>query len=97
MALVERDGKVYARKLWIKLGDTEWGNDLMRQVAMEAFASDDSLDAVEVHEHAGWYLTFLRDGTIVGTANDQAQLCDKAIAFLNSIYGYDFGGEIRRS
>jgi hypothetical protein len=25
MALVERDGKVYARKLWIFLGAKEWG------------------------------------------------------------------------
>ena len=96
MALVERDGKVYARKLWIFLGAKEWGNDLMRQVAAEAFAADASLDAVEVHEHGGWYLTFLRDGTIVGTANDQAQFSDKAIQFLRSIYGYESAGEIRR-
>jgi hypothetical protein len=96
MASVERDGKVYARKLWIFLGASEWGNDLMRQVAMEAFATDASLDAVQVNEHAGWYLTFLRDGTIVGTANDQAQLSDRAIQFLNSIYGYERAGEIRR-
>ena len=60
MALIERDGKVYARKLWIFLGANEWGNDLMRQVAREAFATDASLDAVEVHEHGGWYLTFLQ-------------------------------------
>ena len=96
MALIERDGKVYARKLWIFMGPREWGNDLMRQVAREAFASDTSLDAVQVNEHAGWHLTFLRDGTIVGTANDQAHLDDKATEFLNSIYGYDSAGEIRR-
>ncbi len=96
MALIERDGKLYARKLWIFLGAKEWGNELMRQVAMEALATDPSLDAVEVHEHGGWYLTFLRDGTIVGTANDQAQLNDKAIQFLDSIYGYESAGEIRR-
>ena len=66
MALVERDGRVYARKLWIFLGAKEWGNELMRQMAREAFATDASLDAVEVHEHGGWYLTFLRDGTVVG-------------------------------
>ncbi len=55
-----------------------------------------SLDAVEVHEHGGWYLTFLRDGTIVGTANDQAHLDNKAIQFLDSIYGYESADEIRR-
>jgi hypothetical protein len=96
MALIERDGKVYARKLWIFLGPREWGNELMKNVAEEAFAADPSLDAVEVHEHAGWYLTFLRDGTIVGTANDQAQLSESAIQFLRSIYGYESAGEIRR-
>ncbi len=96
MALIERDGRVYARKLWIFLGPREWGNDLMRRVAMEALAADPSLDVVEVHEHGGWYLTFLRDGTIVGTANDQAHLNDRAIQFLNSIYGYESAGQIRR-
>jgi len=96
MALVERDGKVFARKLWTFLGAKERGNDLMKQVAMEAFASDASLDAVQVNEHAGWYLTFLRDGTVIGTANDQACLNDKASEFLKSIYGYDYVGEIRR-
>lgn len=96
MALIERDGKVYARKLWIFLGEKEWGNDLMREVARETFATDASLDAVEVHEHGGWYLIFLRDGTVVGTANDQAHLDDRATEFLNTIYGYDSAGEIRR-
>jgi len=96
MALIERDGKVYARKLWIFLGPSEWGNDLMRHVAREAFATDASLDAVQVNEHGGWHLTFLRDGTVVGTANDQAHLNDKAEEFLSSIYGYDSAGEIRR-
>jgi hypothetical protein len=96
MALIERDGKVFARKLEIFLGPNEWGNDLMRQVAREAFATDASLDAVQVNEHAGWYLTFLRDGTVVGTANDQAYLDDKATEFLDRIYGYDSAGEIRR-
>ena len=89
MALIERDGRVYARKLWIFLGAKKWGNDLMRLVAAEAFAADASLDAVEVHEQGGWYLTLLRDGTIVGTANDHAQLRDRAIQFLRSIYGYE--------
>ena len=96
MPLVERKGKVYARKLFIYLGPREWGNELMSQVAAEAFQADGSLDAVQVHEHGGWFLTYLRDGTIVGTANDQASLSAKAVAFLKSIYGYDSAGEIRR-
>jgi hypothetical protein len=96
MALIERNGKVYARKLWIFLGPKEWGNEIMRQVSKEAFDADPSLDAVEVNEHAGWHLTFLRDGTVVGTANDQAHLNDKAEEFLNSIYGYESAGEVHR-
>jgi hypothetical protein len=96
MALVERDGKVFARKLYVYLGPKEWGNELMGQVATETFASDPSLDAVQVAEHAGWFLTYLRDGTIIGTANDQASLNDKATKFLESTYGYDSAGEIRR-
>jgi hypothetical protein len=89
MALIERESKLYARKLWIFLGANEWGNHLMKQMAEEAFAVEATLDAVEVHEHGGRYLTFLRDGTVVGTANDQAQLRDRAIQFLRSIYGYE--------
>jgi hypothetical protein len=97
MALVEREGKVYARKLWIYLGPKEYENELMCQVAREAFDNDPSLDVVQVNEHGGWYLTYLRDGTIIGTANDQARLHDKAMQFLRKIYGYDSAGEIRRS
>ena len=97
MALIERNGKPYARKLWIFLGPKEWGNDLMRRVAREAFDADACLDAVQVHEHAGWHLTLLRDGTVIGTANDQAHLDDKATEFLDTIYGYDSAGEIHRS
>jgi hypothetical protein len=96
MALIERNGKVFARKLYIYLGPKEYQNELMAQVAREAFDNDTSLDAVQVHEHGGWFLTYLRDGTIVGTANDQAHLNDKAMQFLGSIYGYDSAGEIRR-
>jgi hypothetical protein len=96
MALIERDGRVYARQLSIYLGPKEWGNELMTEVATEAFAADPSLDAVEVHEHGGWFLTYLRDGTIIGTANDQAHLSDKAKDFLRKIYGFDSAGEIRR-
>ena len=97
MALIKRNGKVYALKLWIFLGPKEWGNDLMRQVARDAFDADPLLDAAQVHEHGGWHLTFLRDGTVVGTANDQAHLDDKATEFLNRIYGYESAGEIHRS
>ena len=97
MALVERDGKVYAKKLYVYLGPQEWGNELMSEVATEAFDADPGLDVVEVNEHAGWYLTYLRDGTIIGTANDRGSLGEKATEFLRKIYSYDSAGEIRRT
>jgi hypothetical protein len=96
MALVERGGKIYAKKLYVYLGPKEWGNELMSEVATEAFAADPSLDAVEVSEHAGWFLTYLRDGTIIETANDRAHLAVNATKFLKSIHGFDSAGEIRR-
>jgi hypothetical protein len=60
----------------------------MRQVAPEAFQTDATLDAVQVYEHGGLYLTFLRAGTVFGTANDQADLSEKAVKFLRSIRDY---------
>ena len=53
----------------------------MSQVSTEAFTADPSLDAVQVNEHAGWFLTYLRDGTIVDTANDQAHSMTKPRSF----------------
>ena len=92
----EREGKLYARRLWVFLGPKEYGSDLMKRVAMEHFRKEENLDVVEVHEHGGWYLAYLCDGTIVGTANDTAQLDPKAISFLRNIYGYDDVTTIRR-
>ncbi len=60
------------RKVWIFLADHEWGNELMRKLAQEAFAEFPDADAVEVHEHAGWWLTFRRYMQCVASANDCA-------------------------
>lgn len=43
---------------------------LMDEAARSAFEAYPDADVVEVYEHAGWFLTYRRDGTIVGTAND---------------------------
>lgn len=50
--------------------DDEWGNETMARIARERFEKDHTIDIVEVSEHAGWHLSFNRDGLVVGTAND---------------------------
>jgi hypothetical protein len=35
---------------------------------------DTSIDFVTVHEHGGWWMSYNRDGVVVGTANDRAVL-----------------------
>jgi hypothetical protein len=58
------------------LASNEWGNVVMAQIAQEHFAAHPDCEFVEVHEHAGWYLGYRRDGTIWSTANDCARLRD---------------------
>jgi hypothetical protein len=58
----------------ISLADNEWGNEIMREVANEWFASHPDCAFVEVREHAGWWLGYYRSGECVGTANDCAVL-----------------------
>ena len=68
---------------WIALGEDEWGNELMRQRALEFFEARPDVDVVHVDEHSGWWLWFARRSlvevgeyddplVICGTANDQA-------------------------
>jgi len=60
---------------YIRLSDDEWGNELMDQRAREFLASNPAVDVVTVHEHAGWFLIYYRDGDdvlTIGSANDQA-------------------------
>lgn len=85
------------KMLTIYLGPKEYGNELMDKVAREAFSKDETLDVVQVHEHGGWFLSYLRDGTIVGTANDLAILKPKALDFIHSVEQVDYLPEIRRS
>jgi hypothetical protein len=58
----------------IHLAINEWGNEVMRKIAMEYFENNPVLQFVEIYEHAGWYLGFRRDGSIWSTANDMAVL-----------------------
>lgn len=58
----------------IQLADREYGNTLMREVAMEHLRVHPTLQFVEVREHAGWYLGYRRNGSIWTTANDGARL-----------------------
>lgn len=58
----------------IKMGDGEWGNEKMYEIAKEYFENHPDVDFVEVREHAGWFLGFRRDLTVWSTANDSARL-----------------------
>jgi len=91
-------------RAYIQLGSKEWGNGLMQTVA-QVYA-DEHVDKrpliVTVHEHAGWFLSFLygargiSDGTICGTANDDAVLPRGLIEFGKTIDGERFSDYIRR-
>lgn len=56
------------------LADREYGNELMRLLASQWFASHPACNFLEVHEHGGWYLGFRRDFSCWATANDCAAL-----------------------
>lgn len=56
----------------IQLHADEWGNEIMRTVAMEHFERNPELQFVHVREHAGWHLGFRRDESCWGSANDGA-------------------------
>lgn len=74
------------------MADDEWGNELMRQIAAERFEKDHTLHVVEVHEHAGWYLSFNRDGEIVGTANDAAVISEPTRRWIRSFDDFQIVG-----
>jgi hypothetical protein len=86
------------RILDIHLGAREYGNELMREVAQGAFAADPALDVVHVHEHGGWFLEYVRDGFIIGTANDRATLSSHARDWFEAHRGLrrEYLPEIRR-
>jgi hypothetical protein len=70
----------------VQLAADEWASGgFMEKARDEYFAqypeSTHPLMVVTVHEHGGWWLQYMRDGTIVGTANDAAVLSVKATAF----------------
>lgn len=61
----------------VHLAADEWGNSLMREIAVELINQQyNDFYVVEVHEHGGWWLQFARfNGEVmcVGSANDSAQ------------------------
>lgn len=85
-----------ARILTVNLAHNEYGNDLMKQVADEHFAADPLLDAVEVREHAGWFLTWSREGYTINTANDTAKLKPDALAWYRQFDGFEHVQWLRR-
>ncbi len=90
-------------RVYIHLGRDEWGNELMQNLAA-AYAQQHAERPiiVTVHEHAGWFLSFLygatgiRDGTICGTANDDAVLPQAVLEFGKAIDAERCLGYIRR-
>jgi hypothetical protein len=83
-------------RVHVQMGPSEWaGNDdgrKMENIAREVFEqyrhlnTEGSVVVVEVWEHGGWFLHFAEDENIcdpliiVGTANDRAQLSERANA-----------------
>ena len=91
-------------RAYIHLASDEWGNGLMPMVAniyAEQHADKRPL-IVTVHEHAGWFLSYLygapgiTDGTICGTANDDAELPRGVIEFGKKIEHRKVLGNFRR-
>jgi len=50
----------------------QWGNRTMQRLAEQAFRDFPEAELVRVIEHAGWFLVFRRDGSVVHSANDCA-------------------------
>lgn len=94
--------KVYLLRIY--LADNEWGNELMQEVAKEAFSTHEgqlSPFVVDVREHAGWFLQYTlidKKMVVVGTANDMANFGVDAQLFRERIWGAEIVElpEIRR-
>jgi hypothetical protein len=84
------------RKIRVHLAEDEWGNDVMWRVAQGVFAEFPNVDLVTVYEYAGWMLGYLRDGTVVESANDGAVFHGKALEFRQKMTRVEVLGEIRR-
>jgi len=74
MQCVKEQVTMTMNRVYVHLGTGEYGNQLMEQVAREAFETYPTADKVTVHEHGGWWLSYRRDLRVVGTANDCAEV-----------------------
>lgn len=90
-------------RVYVYLASNEWGNELMKKIADEYAAQSDKRPlVVEVHEHAGWYLSYvygapnIADGTTCGTANDAAHISQDIIKFWRGVDKEEILPEIRR-
>lgn len=91
-------------RLSVHLAENEWASqengNKMWNVAKNYFNKWPALEnmIVTVYEHAGWWLSYLRDGTIVGTANDMATLSEKAMQWgeVNKLLPVKYLSTIRR-
>lgn len=70
------------RKIYrFRMPDGEYGNDKMQEYGRAIFEQHPEVDAVRVDEHAGWYLIYRQDMSIIGTANDAAPMTDMMKSF----------------
>lgn len=79
----EYSGSTRVNGEWKSLDENGKPIDNMWSAAKEVFDANPTLPylVVTVYEHGGWHLSYLRDKTIVGTANDRAVMTDAAKRF----------------
>ena len=94
-------------RLWVHMADDEWSSQedgrKMDNLAREYAAQyAERPMTVTIHEHGGWWLSFLfdgkHDGMIVGTANDMARFSPEKEAIIDNLRKLktNFLGSIRR-
>lgn len=77
-------------QMMVFLADDEWGNETMDRIARETAANLPEVDAIEVLEHGGWYITYgnLHDGgelATLGTASQPVCMNERASAWRRMI------------
>jgi hypothetical protein len=80
----------------VLLADDEWGNRKMDDIASWYLERHPQAECVQVHEHAGWYLTYNRKMQIVGTANDACEVTPVMASFWENVWAVDWLAIIHR-
>lgn len=96
-------------RCWVRMADNEWSGDRNGQIMPELAREyaerlkDKRPLVINVHEHGGWYHTYLfsglyPNGLLIGTANDAAQWSAEVRAVWKSLEGAttEHCGDFRR-